>query len=63
MGRYHTCYFCVSCHRQLSFNQKMDNLGTCPYCGNHDKGTVVDTYVESVYFKNWWDKLVEWWNK
>lgn len=34
---------CVKCNEQLSFNQKMNSDGTCPYCGNINEGSIVDT--------------------
>ena len=47
MSRWRKGYFCVSCYEQLSWTQKMSNLGCCPKCGHTSIGTVVNTVERS----------------
>lgn len=56
-GRWFTAYRCVACKKWLSFSQVMYSLGTCPKCGNHDPGTVIDVEevaCRKVYRHPWW---------
>lgn len=51
-GRYVNRYFCKSCDNRLSFGQKMDSHGVCPYCGANSHCTVVDTNERSVWVED-----------
>jgi DNA-directed RNA polymerase subunit RPC12/RpoP len=40
--KWEAAYRCVVCKKEMSFETKMGCYGTCPYCGNSTRGTVVD---------------------
>ena len=45
--RYTVVYKCVKCQRELTFGQKVDRHGVCPYCGYTKGGTVCRTEQSS----------------
>lgn len=51
-GRYVNRYFCKRCDNRLSFGQKMDSHGVCPYCGANSHSTVVNTNERSVWVED-----------
>lgn len=42
-GPYVKAWKCASCKKELTWAEKMDSHGTCPYCGAMSKGTIVET--------------------
>jgi len=65
---FYTAWFCVNCHSELSYNNRMYSHGRCSACGYKGKnaGTIVDTYekaytIEKIPSGKWWipDKKVK----
>ena len=55
-------YQCSSCEKPLSIWLVMYSNGVCPYCGQHNSSTVVDT-TEHVYryatYGKWWQLWIK----
>lgn len=45
MNMWETHYFCVACDTRLSWHEKMQSHGTCPYCGKCSGDTIVDVKI------------------
>lgn len=43
ISHWQTGFKCISCKRALARHEVMDSWGTCPYCGNGNDSTIVDT--------------------
>ena len=41
--RYVSVFKCSSCTNELTWGEKMESHGVCPYCGNASGDTIVDT--------------------
>ena len=42
-GPFMKAWACVDCGTLLTWKEKMDSFGSCPYCGHTVTGTVVET--------------------
>lgn len=49
-GKWINKYFCKYCEHILSFEEKMDSHGRCPYCGKKGPNacTIIDTIEKAV---------------
>ena len=62
--KWKTEYKCISCDNVLTFHEKMNNFGRCPYCGFKDSFacTIVKTSERGycmIRTGSWW-KFWEW---
>ncbi len=43
-GPFIKAWICVDCGKELTWNEKMQSFGACPYCGHIVPGTIVETH-------------------
>ena len=59
VGPWITIYQCMACRETLSWSEKMDSYGTCPYCGHYSGCTIVEC-IGSVRRKVY-EHIPPWW--